>query len=277
MAVPVAIYLAFNAGEPGGARLGRRDVDRHGVRARHARARRAALPRPAARVPAHRRRRRRHRRAARDRDRLHRATSRSAPCSSRSASSPFCSSCAALRRPAAASSTRALGVAAWVALLQVGRRPGRRRARDGAAHLRVPGAARADLERATERFRAFREQPTPELARSARRGRALGDLAERAAAAALPPVDELRDRAALRARERRHRDRRRPSLARAFTLADHARDRASATSSASRVGIVGVSWLAHAAQRAAGCARRSAGPRSPAAARSPASGSPSRC
>src|SRR5512143_2757305 len=31
-------------------------------------------------------------------------------------------------------------------------------------------AARSDLERATERFRLFREQPTPELARQARAG-----------------------------------------------------------------------------------------------------------
>ena len=31
-------------------------------------------------------------------------------------------------------------------------------------------AARSDLERATDLFRLFREQPTPELARSAPRG-----------------------------------------------------------------------------------------------------------
>ena len=36
IAGPVGIYLAFNAGGPGGARLGRGDVDRHGVRARRA-------------------------------------------------------------------------------------------------------------------------------------------------------------------------------------------------------------------------------------------------
>ena len=67
---------------------------------------------------------------------------------------------------------------------RVGRRAGRRRARDGAADVRVSRRPRSDLERATERFREFREQPTPELARSARRGAAVGDLAERAAAAA---------------------------------------------------------------------------------------------
>ena len=41
MALPVLIYLAFNAGGQG-ARLGRRDVDRHRVRARRAGAARAA-------------------------------------------------------------------------------------------------------------------------------------------------------------------------------------------------------------------------------------------
>ena len=100
-------------------------------------------------------------------------------------------------------------------------------------------AARADLERATDLFRLFREQPTPELARSARIGLQRGDLAERAAAAAVPPVDELRDRAAVRARERRHRDRRRASSSQRLRLADHARDPASATSSASRSAIAG--------------------------------------
>ena len=43
--VPVAIYLAFNAGARRRARLGRGDVDRHRVRARHARAGRAAASR----------------------------------------------------------------------------------------------------------------------------------------------------------------------------------------------------------------------------------------
>ena len=78
----------------------------------------------------------------------------------------------------------------------------------GLLDVRLPGGA-VDLERATERFREFREQPTPELARSAGQGLRAADLAQRAAAAALPPVDELRDRAAVRARERGHRDRRR--------------------------------------------------------------------
>ena len=37
MVVPIAIYLAINAGQPTAARLGRGDVDRHRVRARRAR------------------------------------------------------------------------------------------------------------------------------------------------------------------------------------------------------------------------------------------------
>ena len=103
-------------------------------------------------------------------------------------------------------------------------------------------AARSDLERATERFREFREQPTPELARSVGIGLEGGGLAERAAAAALPPVDELPDRAAVRARERGHRDRRRLPL-----TGLHARrsrsGSCSATSIGKPVGILGSSWL----------------------------------
>ena len=102
-----------------------------------------------------------------------------------------------------------LGVGAWVALLEVGRRPGRRRARDGPAHVRLPGGRgrpRAG-DRAVPRCSASSRRPSSRAPRGV--GAAPRDLAERAAAAALPPVDELRDRAALRARQRRHRDRRR--------------------------------------------------------------------
>ena len=128
-------------------------------------------------------------------------------------------------RPARAGSATALVYAV------LGRRPGSRSSSRGSirsssgshglATIAYP-AARGDLERATDLFRLFREQPTSELARSARAGAALGDLAERAAAAALPPVDELRDRAAVRAGERRDRDQRRLSLAR-VQVSDHAR------------------------------------------------------
>ena len=116
----------------------------------------------------------------------------------------------------------ALGAAIWVALLESGVEPVVVGLAMGLLAYAYP-VARSDLERATERFREFREQPTPELARSARDRAQVRDLAERAAAAALPPVDELRDRAAVRARERRHRDRRRLPRA-SLHLADHARD-----------------------------------------------------
>ena len=158
--------------------------------------------------------------------------------------------------------------------LQVGRRPADRRARDGAAHLGVPGRAR--------RPRA-RDRAVPLLPRAADPGaRALGparrrlrDLAQRAAPAAAPPVDELRDRARVRARQRGDRDRRRLPRAR-----DHAHRSRSGSSSryvvGKPVGIVAacvardarsrrlrppVSWPGLARQR-----RRGAG-----------SGSPCRC
>ena len=115
-----------------------------------------------------------------------------------------------------------LGAGAWVGLLKSGVEPVVVGLAMGLLAYAYP-AARSDLERATERFREFREQPTAELGARRRSGAPGGDLAERAAAAALPPLDELRDRAAVRARERGHRDQRR-FLAQAFTLADHARD-----------------------------------------------------
>jgi Na+/H+ antiporter NhaA len=62
----------------------------------------------------------------------------------------------------------ALGTAIWVALLESGVEPIVVGLAMGLLAYAYP-AARSDLERATERFRAFREQPTPELARSARR------------------------------------------------------------------------------------------------------------
>jgi Na+/H+ antiporter NhaA len=60
-----------------------------------------------------------------------------------------------------------LGVAAWVALLKSGVEPVVVGLAMGLLTLAYP-AARSDLERASERFRLFREQPTPELARDAR-------------------------------------------------------------------------------------------------------------
>ena len=128
-----------------------------------------------------------------------------------------------------------LGVAAWVALAQVGGRAGRDRPGDGRAAVRRIRRRARRLERATERFREFREQPTAELARTAGAQLRAATSAQRTPAAALPPVDELRDRAAVRARERRHRDRRR--LPRTSVHARRSRSGScSATSSASRSG-----------------------------------------
>ncbi len=59
-----------------------------------------------------------------------------------------------------------LGVAAWVAMMKSGVDPVVVGLVMGLLTFASP-AARADLERATDLFRLFREQPTPELARSA--------------------------------------------------------------------------------------------------------------
>jgi Na+/H+ antiporter NhaA len=59
----------------------------------------------------------------------------------------------------------ALGVAVWVAMLESGVEPVVVGLAMGLLAYAYP-AGRPELERATERFRAFREQPTPELARS---------------------------------------------------------------------------------------------------------------
>jgi Na+/H+ antiporter NhaA len=62
-----------------------------------------------------------------------------------------------------------LGTAAWVAMNSSGVEPIVVGLAMGLLTYAYP-AARGDLERATEVFRLFREQPTPELARSARTG-----------------------------------------------------------------------------------------------------------
>jgi Na+/H+ antiporter NhaA len=63
----------------------------------------------------------------------------------------------------------ALGTAAWVALFESGVDPIVVGLAMGLLTYAAP-AERGDLERATDLFREFREQPTPELARSARLG-----------------------------------------------------------------------------------------------------------
>jgi Na+/H+ antiporter NhaA len=62
-----------------------------------------------------------------------------------------------------------LGVIAWIALTQSGIDPVVIGLAVGLATTATP-AARGDLERASDLFRLFREQPTPELAREARLG-----------------------------------------------------------------------------------------------------------
>ena len=62
-----------------------------------------------------------------------------------------------------------LGIAIWVALLESGVEPVVVGLAMGLLVYAYP-AARSELERASEQFRQFREQPTPELARSAREG-----------------------------------------------------------------------------------------------------------
>jgi Na+/H+ antiporter NhaA len=71
----------------------------------------------------------------------------------------------AWRRPAAV----VLGVAVWVALFESGIDPVITGLAVGLVTSAYP-PARTDLERVTELARSFREQPTPELARSAQRG-----------------------------------------------------------------------------------------------------------
>jgi len=63
----------------------------------------------------------------------------------------------------------ALGAAVWVALLESGVEPIVVGLAMGLLAYAYP-AGRAELERASDRFRLFREQPTPELARDALRG-----------------------------------------------------------------------------------------------------------
>jgi Na+/H+ antiporter NhaA len=76
-----------------------------------------------------------------------------------------------------------LGVAAWIALLRSGIDPVVAGLAVGLMTCAYP-APRADLERATDLFRLFREQPTPELARSASTGLSL----------ALSPNERLQQR-----------------------------------------------------------------------------------
>ena len=105
---------------------------------------------------------------------------------------------------------------------RVGRRAGRARGRDGAAGLRQAGPALESRTRDRAVSRVSRAADRRAGALGRRRDQ-VGDADKRAAAAAVSPVDELRDRPAVRARERGDRDRQRLPGARRH-VADHARD-----------------------------------------------------
>ena len=200
-------------------RLGRRDVDRHCVRARPAGAGGARRHAPADHA-AHGRGVRRPGRAAGDRDRLHRERRARAADRRRRAvpgAAPAAVCAGGLARPARGGARRrSLGGAA--------RRGDRSRdhgARGRDDHRRLP--ARAGGPRAGHRAHPSVPRAAVATARplgSARRRRR--DLSQRAAAVPAAPVDELRDRAAVRAGQHRDPRRRRPG-ARRSRLTDHAR------------------------------------------------------
>ena len=91
-----------------------------------------------------------------------------------------------------------LGAAVWVALLESGVEPVIVGLAMGLLTYAYP-AERSDLDQAVERFRRFREQPTPELERSARRGLRSAISPNERLEQPVPPVDELCDRPAVRA------------------------------------------------------------------------------
>ena len=163
-----------------------------------------------------------------------------------------------------------LGAAVWVALLESGVEPVIVGLAMGLLTLAYP-AERSDLDRAVERFRRFREQPTPELERSARQS----------LRSAISPNDRLQQLfhpwtsyviVPLFALANAGIVINGAFLEQALTLADHDRgDRRLRGRQADRDRR---RLLARGPARATGaCARRWAGRRSPAAARSPGSAS----
>ena len=180
------------------ARVGRRDVDRHRARARPARDARPQRARQGAPVRPHDLRRRRPRRAARDRRRLQRADQRAAAGAGRggvraaAGGGPDDAAPLGVLRHRARPVARAGGER---------RRPGRR----GAGHRAVRAGVHAEPRRAGAGDRARAPVPRAADARAGARGHDQPHrhaVAERAAAELLPPVDELRDRPAVRAGQR---------------------------------------------------------------------------
>ena len=229
----------------------------------HAGAGRPALLRPPARVHAHRRRRRRPRSRCVVIATVYAATvvTLGAAAGARVLLPSSCSpaGCRRPRRPRLSSRSAA---AAWVSLLKSGvdpvviglamglltyaRRP---RARTWSARPTCSGCS------ASSRRRSWRATARLGLESAVSPNERLQQL--------LPPVDELRDRAAVRARQRRDRDRRRLPVERATARRSRSGS-SSATWSASRSACsASRGWRRSSA--ADGCARRSAGRRSPAA------------
>ena len=159
-------------------------------------------------------------------------------------------------------------------VLQVGRGSGRGGPGHGPAVVRLPGApgrAGAGLRGVPEFPRAAHGRTGPVGARRGTRR----DLAERPAGAAVPPVVELRHRAAVRAGQRRDRAQR-GFLARAYTspvtlgiLLGYLVGKP--------VGTAGCAWLVTTAQPRAAAAAGGVGRGRGGRARWPGSGSPSRC
>ena len=220
--VPVAIYLAFNAGGPGAHGWGAAMSTDTAFALAVAGAADAALGDADARVPADARRRRRPRGAARDRDRLHEARL-GARAGGRDRAVRRAAG-AALRAVRARGRCRsAVAVGIWVAMFKSGIDPVISGLAIGLATSAYPpsrartssGRPRSRARSASSRRRSSRAAPQQGLLSAISPNERLQYDAA--------PVDELRDRAAVRARQRRHpRDRR--AARRRRRLADHARD-----------------------------------------------------
>ena len=134
-----------------------------------------------------------------------------------------------------------LGVAAWLAVESSGIDPIVVGLVLGLLVYASP-AARGDLERATDLFRAFREQPTPELGAHRPSGVRTAISPNVRLQRRVPPLDELRDRAAVRPGQRRDRDQRR--LPRAARSRRPSRSASwSDTSVGKPIGVAGTAWL----------------------------------
>ena len=134
-----------------------------------------------------------------------------------------CSRSGTRRSPGAGRPPSLLGVGALGRAVRVRHRPGRRGTRGRARDERL--SARPRRPRAGDRADALLPRAAHARARplsAAERG--VRDLGERAASVHASPVDELRDRAPVRARKRRH-PHRRAAARRRGHLADHARHR----------------------------------------------------